>query len=381
MNVRYATISGNVQQFLNQTSSKVLSKASGAFKYLTTKIETTRNCDDSEKSVIFKSHTQPEKETGNLTQIIKESNEKTTSNFETENADSTTPKNETNIIKKAKINILSYRTSELDNEIKHPNEEKYNNNKEVNDTKSSTFQEPSTCNNLTVNPAKDQDDSRQDHSNKNIEDKTDNPVVATNDTNYKYGSVNYYAVLHHEYSGDYWDHHRFLVQQREKQLSNPIDISNTNKPQSNCKKSVVQTKTKKSKTPNTNVHRKTVTSQFFNKQSVFEYTKRVQEGFITSNMSFMKKRETVLPMIEITAAVPTQSNNTTTIVNEADDWTTVGSKGVEHKFEEVFAIKSDKYLPKQLPPGPVNTDILEQETKHTFPLMIKINRLKHQKNY
>jgi hypothetical protein len=63
------------------------------------------------------------------------------------------------------------------------------------------------------------------------------------------------------------------------------------------------------------------------------------------------------------------------------EWTTVGSKGTEMKFEEIFAAKSTNYLPKNLPPGIVNTDITIKETKHQYPLMIKLIKLHHNKKF
>jgi hypothetical protein len=197
-------------------------------------------------------------------------------------------------------------------------------------------------------------------------------------TLYKYGSINYYAVLDYEYQGNYSDHKNYLEDLRSYQIQYPIDIDY--KKQTNlCEKQAVKKKTKKQTKPNTNVHRKTVTAQFFNKLNYSDYTERVQNNLIVSKMSFLKKQTTVLPQLEITPPSSTAKEKNNVQIIDNDEWTTVGSKGTEMKFEEIFEAASVKYLPKNLPPGQVITDKTINETTHQYPLMIKINKLPHDK--
>jgi hypothetical protein len=197
-------------------------------------------------------------------------------------------------------------------------------------------------------------------------------------TSYKYGSINYYAVLDYEYQGNYSDHKNYLEDLRSYQIQYPIDIDY--KKQTNlCEKQAVKKKTKKQTKPNTNVHRKTVTAQFFNKLNYSDYTKQVQKNLIISKMSFLKKRKTVLPQLEVTPPSSTAKEENNVQIIENDEWTTVGLKGTEMKFEEIFAATSVKYLPKNLPPGQVITDKTTNETTHQYPLMIMINKLPHDK--
>jgi hypothetical protein len=198
---------------------------------------------------------------------------------------------------------------------------------------------------------------------------------------YKYGSTNYYAVLHYDYNGDYISHENYIEDLRQYQIQYPIDI-NYKKHTNLCEKTEVKKKSQKQKKPNTNEHRKTVTKQYFTHLNAYDYTERVKNKMIDSNMSFLKKRETVLPQLEITPQVKSSSgSNEAKQESENVEWTTVGAKGTEMKFEEIFAATSTKYLPKNLPPGTVNTDITVNETEHQFPLMIKLNKLQHNKKF
>jgi hypothetical protein len=198
-------------------------------------------------------------------------------------------------------------------------------------------------------------------------------------TSYKYGSINYYAVFDHKYTGDYREHKNYLEDLRTFQIHYPIDI-NYKKQTNLCEKTAVKKKHKKQTKPNTNVHRETVTAQFFKSLNYSNYTERVKEDLINSKMSFLKKRTTVLPQLEVNQpAVPSTTEKNGSGTQDQDEWTTVGSKRQEMKLEEIFAATSIKYLPKNLPPGQVITDKTINETIYQYPILIKINKLPHDK--
>jgi hypothetical protein len=199
----------------------------------------------------------------------------------------------------------------------------------------------------------------------------------------KYASPNYYSVLAEDFKGDFFEFQPYLEKRREYQIQYPIDINpkkNYNQIVKKVEKKKTKMEIKKETKPTTNTHRKTVTAQYFKNQTAYEYTERVKKNLIVSNMSFLKKRTTVLPELETPIVKSVIENgNSAKQFPPTEEWTTVGTKGAEFSFEDIFALTSTKFLPKHLPPGPVNTDTTVNDTNYEFPLMIKVNKLKNQK--
>jgi hypothetical protein len=377
MHAGYISVTEKVQKILLNGKTKAIQKASWAMKLFSGKTDTDSNCDECKKRDQFESINKEDADEVTLTQSITELNKVTRFNFKNGSAESTPLKN----VIFNNVNAKKVTLSNLNNHSDDEKNDKQQTNPTANNIVVINNKEHTTGTSLNANPAIHLDEispnSIKQQSNKFLT-KDSNSKATSQTIEYKYGSVNYYAVLDYEFTGNYWDHNKYINEQRKQQIPNPPDISNSKKKYTSYKKSFTQsyTKTKKKTVPDTNIHRKTVTAQFFQRLSVLDYTTRVTQGLIYTSMTSLKKSETILPVVEIPTNTQKSQTTTTDPATQTivDDWTTVGAKGCEHKFEEIFALSSTKYLPKNLPPGPVNSDIMEQNTIHTFPLMVKISK-------
>jgi hypothetical protein len=92
------------------------------------------------------------------------------------------------------------------------------------------------------------------------------------------------------------------------------------------------------------------------------------------------KRVSGHSQLDILGDTPNKDDNGSTPATPPDDdWTTVGVKKIEHKFDEIIAAMSDKYLPKQLPPGPISSDGIELDINLSYLMTIKLTRQKNSK--
>jgi hypothetical protein len=225
MHAQYSSVTHKVHKIFSEGTTQVLKQAIWTKNYFSHKRDREEISDVSQKTVLFESLTS--KATGNngSFQLLNESNGVTAENSNISNAPPTKPKNETLTSKNAKISILSTQNLDLDNDNKAAtivSEAINTNNKTIN-------KEQSTLDQTAANPASNLNENRRDNNNQKSNE------FLTNDSDskaieqpfvYKYGSVNYYTVLDYDFKGDYWDHNKFLIQQREQQIQNPVDINN-----------------------------------------------------------------------------------------------------------------------------------------------------------
>jgi hypothetical protein len=110
----------------------------------------------------------------------------------------------------------------------------------------------------------------------------------------------------------------------------------------------------------------------FRKQTLLNYQKRVESGVIHSNMSQLTKRVPRAPSLPTTTGLGRGGG----IPTSNSEWQTVGAKRFEKKLGDVFEIKSEKYLPKQMPIDTIPINMTEDTTELLLPLVIKIKRPK-----
>jgi hypothetical protein len=133
-----------------------------------------------------------------------------------------------------------------------------------------------------------------------------------------------------------------------------------------------KTKWKKSHLDNINI------TKLFQSQSIQEYNTKIKNKEVFSEMisSQLIKRTPKAPVLTPLSQMHSGVGKSN-LTNDANEWTTVGSKKLEKKFESIYEPTSTLWYPTNLPNTSVQ-DKLETtpQTNHTIQLTIKITKAK-----